>query len=810
MPVLSRAGARRPVAVSAVLAVLLSLLVVAGAGGAEAAVLPRGFTEAAAFSGLMQPTAVRFAPDGRVFAAEKRGTVQMYDGLDDATPTQVADLRTEVHNFWDRGLLGLAVDPAFPARPYLYVLYTFDGPVGGTAPRWGTPGADSDPCPDPPGATGAGCAVSGVLARLTLEDGSTTQQVLVHDWCQQYPSHGVGDLLVGADGALYVSAGDGASFDVVDHGQAGGNPCGDPPGAVGEVLSPPAAEGGALRSQDLRTPGDPVTLAGTVIRVSPDTGEALPDNPAAGAADPNARRIVAHGLRNPFRMDQRPGTGEIWLGDVGWRAVEEVNRIADPTAGVPNFGWPCYEGGERQPGYAAAGLPICADLYADEAAHAVPFLTYAHGAPVTPDEDCDPARGSSLSGAAFSFYEGGPYPSRYDGALFFSDYSRNCIWAVPPGADGLPDRSRATPFVTGAAGPVDLEISPAGELFYVDLVGGTVRRISHGAAGPVSCPAGQFLAEYFPGREPVGEPAVRACEAAPLDHDWGTGAPGGLAADDVSARWTGEFDFPAEGPWTFTATADDGIRVWVDGELLVDEWRDQPASVFTATRTLTAGTHEVRVEWYEGGEAALTRVGWSGGTVDAPPEPVIDEPAGAWAVGGTISFTGSATDPEDGVLPASDLTWEVVLQHCPDACHAHPLRTWTGVAGASIAAPDHGFPAHLELRLTATDSAGATTTVTRRLDPRTVELTVASDPPGVVLGLGGRTGQAPITAAVIQGSSNSLSAPSPQTFGDVTCVFGGWSDGGAQAHDVTADGTATHVATFVGTDGGPCTAVPLG
>lgn len=160
----SRRAPLRPARIPSVvvsLVVLAGLLAVASPAPPAAAAPPVGFRDEVAFSGLVNPMAVRFAPDGRVFVAEKRGTIQMYDGLGDTTPTQVADLRTEVHNFWDRGLHGLAVDPAFPTRPYLYALYTFDGPVGGRAPRWGTPGADSDPCPDPPGATRYGCVVSG-------------------------------------------------------------------------------------------------------------------------------------------------------------------------------------------------------------------------------------------------------------------------------------------------------------------------------------------------------------------------------------------------------------------------------------------------------------------------------------------------------------------------------------------------------------------------------------------------------------------------------------------------------------------------
>ena len=124
-----------------------------------------------------------------------------------------------------------------------------------------------------------------------------SEQVLVEDWCQQYPSHSVGSVEFGRDGALYASGGDGASFNFADWGQDGSplNPCGDPPGGVGATLTPPTAEGGALRSQDLRTSGDPVGLDGTVIRVDPATGAAcrttrwpVPPTPTTGASSPTA------------------------------------------------------------------------------------------------------------------------------------------------------------------------------------------------------------------------------------------------------------------------------------------------------------------------------------------------------------------------------------------------------------------------------------------------------------------------------------------------------------------------------------------
>ena len=139
-----------------------------GPTAASAATLPPGFQEQIVFSGLTNPTAVRFAPDGRVFVAEKSGLIKVFDSLTDTTPTVFADLNVNVYNFWDRGLLGLALDPNFPADPYVYVLYTYDHELGSAAPapRWGTPGVYSDPCPTPPGATADGCVVSGRLSRL--------------------------------------------------------------------------------------------------------------------------------------------------------------------------------------------------------------------------------------------------------------------------------------------------------------------------------------------------------------------------------------------------------------------------------------------------------------------------------------------------------------------------------------------------------------------------------------------------------------------------------------------------------------------
>lgn len=125
-------------------AACLVLLLLAGSAAAEPA-LPPGFQDEVVFSGLEQPTNFRFAPDGRVFVAEKPGRILVYDSLSDTTPEVFADLRGDVYDNGDRGLLGLALDPEFDeGRPYVYALYTWDHVLGKTwdptKPEYGTPG----------------------------------------------------------------------------------------------------------------------------------------------------------------------------------------------------------------------------------------------------------------------------------------------------------------------------------------------------------------------------------------------------------------------------------------------------------------------------------------------------------------------------------------------------------------------------------------------------------------------------------------------------------------------------------------------
>jgi glucose/arabinose dehydrogenase len=763
-----------------------------------------GFSDNVMFTGLDGPTAFQFSADGRVFVAEKSGLVKVFDSLSDPTADVFADLRTEVHNYWDRGLLGLALAPTFPADPYVYVLYAHDAEIGGTAPRWGSPGQTSDPCPTPPGPNDDGCVISGRLSRF-MATGNTAgpEQVLIEDWCAQYPSHTIGDLKFGPDGALYVSGGDGASFNFTDYGQVAGNVCHDYPGDTN--LAPPDTRGGGLRSQKVVSDGVPVSLDGAVLRVDPATGEGLPSNPFASSSDPNARRIIASGFRNPFRFTFRPGTDEMYIGDVGANTWEEINVVPDAGDSVAdNFGWPCYEGDLPMPSYQALGVTICQNLY-DAATSRSPLFKYLHGSEVVPGDGCPHGGGDSTTGVAFND-DSNNYPSEYDGALYFTDLQHQCIWVMFTGPDGKPDAGNVQHFMN-AENPVYLTTGPEGDLWYADIGGGALHRISFGSTTTTECPADQYVAEYFNNQQLTGAPVMSRCETS-IDNDWGTAAAApGVNPDQFSVRWSTTRTFAA-GTYDFTATVDDGVRVYVDDIAIIDEWGDGPARTFTASRSLTAGPHDIRIEYYDNGLAAVARFSYTstgGGGGNQAPTPTIDSPtiATTWKVGDTISFAGTATDPEDGALPASALSWSVVMLHCPGGCHEHPIQNFTGVAGGSIVAPDHDYPSKLEFKLTATDSDGATVTTTTVIDPQTATLRFESVPSGLTLSHGLAQGVTPFEHTVIIGSANSIGAATPQSLSGTTYDWASWSDGGARSHNVVATaGIHTYTATFTGGDPG--------
>jgi glucose/arabinose dehydrogenase len=774
VPAGARRARQRCRARAAVAALAAASLVAIGVPGASSALtLPPGFEQTTtALGGLKDPTDVEVAPGGRVFVTEQSGLIRTYDSLSDATPHTLADLRTNVHNHSSRGLLSIALDPGYPAEPYVYVYYVLDAPIGGTPPTWGTAGATSDSC-----FSEGDCLVSSRVSKLRVDgqDVGGPEQVLVNDWCQQFQFHTGGGLEFGADGNLYVSGGDGARWGIWDYGQLGNppNPCGDPPGNTpGSILTPPTAEGGRLRSQDLRTSGDPLGLAGSLVRIDPDTGEGVLGNPMSSSAEPNARRMLAHGFRNAVRLAIRPGTNDVWVADRGGGYFEELDRVPDPTDPVRNFGWPCYEGGidadgnpypRIRPRSDDQDLDVCEQLYAEVTGTEAPYWAYDHEQPVVPGEDCalnpengEPA-GNQISGLAF-YPDAGPFPAPFRGALFFADRLRNCMYAMLPGADGVPDRGQVIPFAQQAGQPFAIEIAPGGDMLYVDQSADVVRRVSYTAGAPNQAPTAVAQADATGGDAPL---TVNFDATASGDPDPG---------DVIVYEWD------------------------LDGDGQLDD-STVPQPTFTYTQ---AGTYTVTLRVTDGSGATDTDT--LAITVHGHPVATIGSPAAGatWGAGQSISFSGSGVDAHGAPLPDTALDWSVLLRHCSaGACHEHPVGEFPGVATGTFTAPDHAGPGDIEVRLTATDPGGETASTTVTMAPRTVEVSLGATPAGAALMLNGEEVLTPATVAVVRDSANTLSAPDSQTIDNTTYRFASWSDGQPRSRTFTGSASHAFAATFV-------------
>ncbi len=314
--------------------------------------LPPGFGDVLVLGGWNQAVGLSFAPDGRMFVWEKAGRVWIVEnGV--RLPSPLIDISEEVGDWVDYGLLGFTVDPDYYTNGYIYLLYVVDyhhllyfgtgqydpdanqynHDTIGRLTRYTANAADGFRSIDP-------------ASRLVLIGESITTGFPI---CHR--SHGVGTVLFGEDGSLLASCGDGASFGGVD---VGGWQSGSSNTALADGIITPTEDVGAYRAQLVNS------LSGKVVRIDPQTGDGLPDNPFYDAGDPRAprSRVWALGLRNPYRMALRPGSGGaderhvhpgvLFIGDVGWYTWEDLHVCGE--AGE-NFGWPAFEGLEIMPDY---------------------------------------------------------------------------------------------------------------------------------------------------------------------------------------------------------------------------------------------------------------------------------------------------------------------------------------------------------------------------------------------------------------------------------------------------------------------------
>lgn len=318
--------------------------------------LPEGFDMTLFSDEIDQSVTVEFAQNGNIYVASMKGEVWAFvDGELQSEP--VIDIKQEVAGYGELGCLGFALHPDFMLNGYIYMYYIVDRHH---LLHFGTDNYD----PEANEYYGASVGrVSRFQVQLndytTLIEGSQT--VLfgqgVHDGNPALTtSHGAGDLLFGEDNTLMFSCGDGNTWE--DH-FAGGDQ--EPPigtsfdtQALEDGIILPEENVGSFRAQQIHS------YSGKVFRVDAMTGEGLPSNPFYDSENPNEAqsKVWALGLRNPYRMTLRKGTGStnpedgqpgtLYISDVGLSSWEELNVSDGPGY---NFGWPLYEGMGPNPGF---------------------------------------------------------------------------------------------------------------------------------------------------------------------------------------------------------------------------------------------------------------------------------------------------------------------------------------------------------------------------------------------------------------------------------------------------------------------------
>ena len=410
------------------------------------------FTLETFVAGLSQPTAFDWSSDGdQMFIAQKNGVVRVADD-GSLLSTPFIDISDQVNNTRDRGLLGLAVHPEFESNPYVYLAFTYDPPeVNQNTGLAGPDGKGNRPSRvirvTADASTDYTTAVSGsevvllgtnsIWENISRPDGNSTDNLdippsgitpsgeNIRDYlATDSESHSIGAVRFGSDGSLFVSNGDGTSYNAVD------------PRTV--------------RVQDLDN------LSGKLLRIDPITGEGLDDNPFYnGDPDSNQSKVYSYGLRNPFRFTVSPDN-EPFIGDVGLTNWEEIN-----TGRGANFGWPYYEGGDgesiQRGGY--SDLPEAQEFYAsgESVEPAIYARSHADGAVAIIMGD---------------FYTGETFPDFYDGALFFSDFGDNTVrYLTFDGGD-----VEVNTFSSQVQGIVQMSTGPDSNLYYASLQSGEVGR----------------------------------------------------------------------------------------------------------------------------------------------------------------------------------------------------------------------------------------------------------------------------------------------------------------------------------------------
>lgn len=491
--------------------------------------------------------------------------------------------------------------------------------------------------------------------------------------------HGGGHLGFGPDGKLYVAAGE---------------------------------NGRAVKAQDLDS------YLGKILRINSD-GTPPVDNPFPGPAKRN--RVWAYGMRNPFTFSFQPGTGRLFLNDVGEVTWEEIN---DATAAGQNFGWPQQEG-----------------FGPNDSTLSNPFFVYKHGVGI--DSGC------AITGGTFFNPDSGVsnYPPSYMNKYYYIDYCGNWINSItlndPPVWSNF--ASNIAFYSVGIATGLD------GNLYYLSRNNEALYKIvfsTNSIPFVLNQPQDQSVSVGFPATF-----SVNANGANPLSYQW--------RKDTViiPGATNSSYTIPV------TAFSDSG---------------DYNVVITNSFGTTTSDN------------AHLTIVG------NQPPVAVIDLPTDTlYSAGELINYHGSATDAESGTIPDSLMEWLIVFHH--DA-HIHPGPTAaTGSSSGSFVVPNDGEKStnvFYRIYLIVHDPDGATDTAYVDIHPRTSDITITTQPSGLIIMLDGQPFLTPYNVLSVEGMIRTLSTTLSQTYGTTHVYFTGWNNGGTLTHSITTPVSDTIFAAY--------------
>jgi glucose/arabinose dehydrogenase len=655
--------------------------------------LPAGFAWQTLAEGLNQPVALAYAPAGDLYVATKPGLVLRLPSTGGTLQT-VLDLSAEVNSHGDRGLLGLALPPAFTPdggpNSWIYLLLTLS-PLPGLDPVYNFDGQYS----------------WSALVRLRLQEDGGSVTGLPGSWeyllgerqpdglaptaiASLHQSHSNGALRFGSDGSLLVATGDGARYFDLDVGGL------DPEAFEDSIHPQTGLKGPYTKSQDLGAfrSRSPLSLAGKILRIDPQTGLGLPSNPYYdGDGSSLAARIFAQGFRNPFRMalDSSLGSHELSAGkpgllvvsDVGSSLYEELNAF---RVGGFDGGWPCMEGPNSQPDYSGYTAPEsgpgagidCASLGSSALPPTLAWNRFDANAlfPAGIHLLADGSAGAGFTGGcgmAGAFYQGQRYPETWQGSLLFGDFVLDWLKAARFGPAG--ELQSVQDFGSGWPRLVDAVARPAdGDLVFLFLGNGleqsSIRRLRFG----------------------LNQPPSPSLSIAPAS---------GPLPLSVQFDARGSSD-PDQDPLTYRFDFGDG-------------WSSGPTTASTVEHTYTqAGIFEARVEIDDGqgGLASLSQVVSAG--ISNLTMAVFSPPQGTLLAGQDLSLSALALD-ETG--QSQEITW-----HLDTMQDGQPVDSLVVATGNTIDLPASNLPAltagnYLRLRARTSAGDGSTAEVTRYLLP---------------------------------------------------------------------------------------------